>query len=318
MHFERRKCVIFASTTTQKHIVMKAFKPLTIAIGLVVALSFASCQKKENPGVYQPTKKIQQIYYSWASHEKEPLQHWEWNGDKLSTITHYTDYDLKDDTWIENFTYENNRITRVDNYTHSEYITYDYDGDHLKSATVFYRNAIACTWAISYDGDKISKMTGTFFDTYKKDGAKLHLNPLSHLLPPDVCTRVDKCERQMAQQRHEEESYTIALLLTWTGDNINKLVYTSNGNYLDFQMQYDDKRSPWQGFLGGLEDHLLNFTMGHTGFTHNNITSMIVSEGSDADTLCFAYQYDSDKYPILQTMYYADDPDDKQVLYFEY
>ena len=101
------------------------------------------------------------------------------------SITHYSDFDFKADTWVENFTYDNNnRVTRVDNYTNSEYITYEYDGNHLKTATVFYRNAIACTWAISYDGDKISKMMGTFYDDFKKDGATLHLNPLSHLLPP--------------------------------------------------------------------------------------------------------------------------------------
>ncbi|MBQ6770647.1 MAG: hypothetical protein IJP44_06655 [Bacteroidales bacterium] len=296
---------------------MKTSKSLSLVLGLVLTASLSACQK-EKTGVYQPTKKIQQIYYSWRNSEKEPFQHWEWNGDKLSIITHYTDYDLKDDAWIENFTYENNRITRIDNYTHSEYITYDYDGDHLKSATVFYRNAIACTWAISYDGDKISKMTGTFFDTYKKDGAKLHLNPLSHLLPPDVCTRIDKCERQMAQQRHEEESYTIALLLTWTGDNISKIVFTGDGEYLEFLLQYDDKNCPLYGLMGGIEDYLVSFTYGHTTFSKNNVTSIIMKEDDYADTICFAYQYDSDKYPVLQTSYEAYDPDDKQVFYFEY
>ena len=209
---------------------MKNFKPLRIVLGLLLLASLASCQK-DKTGTYTPKKKIQQIYYSWRNAEKEPFQHWEWNGDKLSSITHYSDYDFKkDDTWIENFTYENNRITRVDNYTNSEYITYEYDGDHLKSATVFYRNAIVCTWAISYDGNKINKMTGTFYDTYKKEGAQLQLNPLSHLLPPNVCESIAQCEQRMADQRHTEETYTIALLLTWNGDNINKIVFTGDGD----------------------------------------------------------------------------------------
>ena len=147
--------------------VMKTYKLLSVVLGLLLALPFASCRKNET-GVYSPNKKIQQIYYSWSDTEKEPFQHWEWNGDKLSSITHYSDFDFKSDTWVENFTYDNNnRVTRVDNYTNSEYITYEYDGNHLKSATVFYRNVIACTWAISYDGEKISKMTGTFYDDYK-------------------------------------------------------------------------------------------------------------------------------------------------------
>lgn len=291
---------------------------MRIVLGLLLIASFTSCQK-DKTGTYTPKKKIQQIYYSWRNAEKEPFQHWEWNGDKFSSITHYSDYDFKkDDTWIENFTYENNRITRVDNYTNSEYITYEYDGDHLKSATVFYRNAIACTWAISYDGNKISKMTGTFYDTYKKEGAQLQLNPLSHLLPPNVCESIAQCEQKMADQRHTEETYTIALLLTWNGDNISKIVFTGDGEYLEFLLQYDDKNCPLYGLMGGIEDYLVNFTYGHTTFSKNNVTSIIMKDDDDADTICFAYQYDRDKYPVLQTLYEAYDPDDKQVFYFEY
>ena len=297
---------------------MKNIKPLRIVLGLLLIASFTSCQK-DKTGTYTPKKKIQQIYYSWRNAEKEPFQHWEWNGDKLNSITHYSDYDFKkDDTWIENFTYENNRITRVDNYTNSEYITYEYDGDHLKSATVFYRNAIACTWAISYDGNKITKMTGTFYDTYKKEGAQLQLNPLSHLLPPNVCESIAQCEQKMADQRHTEETYTIALLLTWNGDNISKIVFTGDGEYLEFLLQYDDKNCPLYGLMGGIEDYLVNFTYGHTTFSKNNVTSIIMKDDDDADTICFAYQYDRDKYPVLQTLYEAYDPDDKQVFYFEY
>ena len=302
----------------QKKKIMKTFKSMRIVVGLLLIASLTSCHK-DKTGAYAPKKKIQQIYYSWKNTEKEPFQHWEWSNDHLSSITHYSDFDFKkDEKWIENFTYENDRVIRVDNYTNSEYITYDYDGDHLKWATVFYRNAIACTWAISYDGDKISKMTGTFYDTYKKAGAKQHLNPLSHLLPADLCESIAKCEQRMASQRHEEETYTIALLLTWTDNNISKLVYTGDGDYMDFQLQYDDKNCPLYGFMGGLEDYMINFSSGHTGFTKNNVTSIIMTEDGYADTLRYAYQYDSDKYPVLQTMYYTDDPDDKQVLYFEY
>lgn len=296
---------------------MKTYKLLSIVLGLLLALSFTSCRKNET-GVYSPKKKIQQIYYSWSDTEKEPFQHWEWNGDKLSSITHYSDFDFKSDTWVENFTYDNNnRVTRVDNYTNSEYITYEYDGNHLKSATVFYRNVIACTWAVSYDGDKISKMMGTFYDDYKS-GVQLHLNPLSHLFPQNISENITKYERQLASQRHQQETYTIALLLTWTDNNISKVIYTGDGDYMDFQLQYDDKNCPWYGFMGGLEDYLITFTSGHTGFTKNNVTRIIMTEDDYADTICYAYQYGSDKYPVLQTMYENDDIDDKQVLYFEY
>ena len=277
--------------------------------------SLVSCQK-EKAGVYSPKKKIQRIYYALSGEEKEPFQHWEWDGDRLNSITHYADYDWKSDIWIESFTYENNRVSRVDNYPYSEYITYNYDGDHLKTATMYYENAIACTWAISYDGNHISKMAGTFYDM--KKGAHLRLNPLSHLLPPDISAHVIKCEQQMAQQRQENDTFTLTLLLTWTDDNISKIVYTGDGEYTELQLQYDDKKCPWYGFLGSLENYSVNLYMGHTSFTKHNLTSMIITEDYYSDTIRYAYQYDKDKYPVFQTMYYTYDIDDKQILYYEY
>lgn len=294
---------------------MKTIQSVTLVLGLLLAVSLTSCQK-EQAGVYHPKKKIQQLYASSKYSDKAPYQHWEWNGDLLSSITHYSEYNFKGDVWIENFTYDNNRLTRVDNYTNSEYITYEYDGDHLKSATVFYRNAIVCTWAVSYEGEHISKLAGTIYDSYKKDG--LRLNPLTHLLPSNLCESVVKQEQKLTAQRHQNEMYTLVLLLTWTNNNISKLVFTGDGDYLDFELEYDDKICPLYGFMGNLEDYVANFDSGHTGFTKNNVTSMILSEDDYKDTLRFAYQYDIDNYPVLQTSYLTDDPDDKQVLYYEY
>lgn len=297
---------------------MKTFKSLSIVFGLLLAVAFTSC-KKDKIGLYSPDKKIKQVYYSSIYTDKAPLQHMAWNGDQLSSITHYTSYNLKGSTWVEEFTYDNNRVSRVDNYTNSEYITYEYDGKQLKSATVFYRNAIVCTWAIAYEDDHISKMSGSFYDSYKKDGVQLHLNPLSHLLPPDVCETITQREQKMEKQRHQKDTYTLTLLLTWTGDNITDIVFTGDGEYYSIQLQYDDKNCPWHGFMGGLEDYMVNFSTGHLGFSKNNVTSMIFQEDlEDVDTLHYSYQYDIDDYPILQTMYQNGNVDNKEVLYYEY
>ena len=295
----------------------KSIKFMLMLLVVAGITTLTSCQK-DKIGVYSPKKKVQQMYYSSGYYDKAPFMHMEWNGDKLNSITHYMDYGFKGETWMEQFTYDGNRVIRVDNYTNSEYITYEYDGKHLKSATVYYRNAIVCTWAVTYDGDNIGKLTGTFYDSYNSDGTMLHLNPLSHLLPLNVCEAVVKQEQQMAKQQRQKDTYTLVLLLTWTDNNLSKLVFTGEGDYIDMQLQYDDKNCPFYGFMGCLEDYLVNFLEGHTGFTKHNVTSVILTEGHDVDTICYAYQYDSDDCPILQTLYYADDPDDKTVLYFEY
>ena len=296
--------------------VMKTSKLFGIVAGLLLIGCLASCQK-EKAGAYTPKKKIQRMYYAEYGEEKQPFQHWDWNGDQLSSITHYTDIDMKGDTWIENFTYENDRITRVDNYTHQEYITYDYDGDHLKTATVYYENEIVCTWNVTYDGNHISKMSGILYD-YKKHGHEMRLNPLTHLLPYDICNSITQCEQKTVRHHHSKDAFNITLLLTWTNDNLSKIVLTGEDEYEEFQLHYDDKNCPFYGFMGGFEDYLTNFSTGHTGFTRHNVTALILNEDYYSDSICYAYQYDKDKYPVLQTLYYADEPDYKQVLYYEY
>lgn len=295
---------------------MKTSKTLIVVIGLLMIALFGSCQK-EKVGVYAPKKKIQQIYYSWSSTEKQPYQHWVWDGDKLSSITHYFNFDMKGDTWEEVFTYEDNRLARVDDPSHLEYITYNYSDNHLRTATVFFRNTIVCTWAIGYEGDRISQLTGTFYSK-NTDGHEMRLNPLSHLLPLNLCQQISLCEKQEALQRHNNESYSISLKLSWEKNNISKVVCANGDDYIVFQLQYDDKCCPLYGFMGGLDDYVYNFSTGHTGFTKNNVTSLISTEDHYVDTIHYAYQYDRDKYPILQTMYYSENTDEKRVFYYEY
>lgn len=292
----------------------------TLTLTIMACLTaLMSCQK-DKTGVYAPQKKIQQIYYSSSEHEKSPYQHWDWNDNLLGSITHYDNFDFKSSMWIEDFTYEDNRVTRVDNYTDSEYITYKYDGNYLKSATVYYHNAIVNTWMMNYEGDHLSKLTGTFYLNKKGDPTS-RLNPLSHLLPSCACEKIAKYERQMANQRQQEETITLTLLLTWTDDNISKIAFTGDGEYYEMQLQYDDKNCPYYGFMGSFVDYPTNYIAGHTGFTKHNVTSMIIKRDPDDshnDTINYAYQYDSDGLPVLQTMYFSDDPDDKQVFYYEY
>ena len=292
---------------------MKTIKPIGIAVALLLSAGLAGCHK-EKAGVYEPKKKIQQIYYF----ETSPYQHWDWDGDQLSSITHYGDIDFKSDTWVEHFSYEKGRLTRVDNYTNSEYITYEYNDNELKTATVFYENAIMASWTASYSNGKINKLTGTIYDGYKKNADRLTLDPLAGLLPAETCQKIAQQEQKMAAQRQTEETLTIALLMTWNEEHIEKIIATGDGEYLEMKLEYDDKHCPYYGFMGGFEDFYTNYITGHTSFTKNNVTRLIVTEDGYADTLCYAYQYDADQYPILQTMYFTEDPDDKMILRYEY
>lgn len=293
---------------------MRHFKPFIVPV-LLLALGLTACHK-DKAGIYQPKKKIQQIYYSEANSDKIPFQVWDWSGSQLSSITHFES--LMKSTWTEHFTYDNGRLSRVDNYNNKEYITYDYADDQLKTANIFYRNTLVCTWTASYDNGKLNKLTGTIYEGYKASRAELTLDPLAGLLPKEVSQQVAQREQQQALRSTTDEPMTLVLLLTWDNDQIHKIIAISDELSMSFMMQYDDKNCPFNGFMGGLEDYYTNFSTGHTGFTKNNVTQIVVNEGQHNDTVCYAYQYDADKYPILQTMYEAAYPDDKMVLYYEY
>lgn len=297
---------------------MKTLKSLSIAIALMLAAGLTGCQK-DKAGVYQPKKRIQEISFSTPRMDKTPFQSWEWEhvggNDRLWSITHYDDYH-KGHNWVENFSYDEGRLCRVDNYSDEEYITYEFADNQLRNAFHFYRNKPMSSWLITYEEGKISRITGDIYEGYKSNAASLTLDPLQGLLPNEALQKVVK--QKMAVERNSDETLTLVLLLKWNDEQLEKVTATGNGDYMEFQLQYDDKHNPYYGFLGGLEGTYLNFTIGHTGFTKNNVKQMIVIEDSYADTLHYAYQYDRDGYPVLQTMYYTDDPDDKMVLYYEY
>jgi len=293
---------------------MKNMKSL-ISLVLMLALGLTACQK-DKAGVYQPKKKIQQIYYSEPGSNKKPFQVWDWSGNQLSSITHFES--LMKSNWTEHFTYDNGRLSRVDNYDNNEYITYDYADDQLKNSNYFYHNTLVCTWTVNYNDGKLSKLIGTIYDGFKANRAQLTLDPLAALLPQELCQQVAQHEQQQALRSTTDEPMTLVLLLTWDDDHIHKIVAIGDDESITFNMKYDDKICPFYGFMGILEDYYTNFLTGHTGFTKNNVTRIVYTEDDYADTLCFAYQYDTDKYPVLQTMYYANDPDYKVVLYYEY
>lgn len=296
---------------------MKTFKSLTMVLGLLLAATMTSC--KPEP-IEEPSSKlkVKQIYYSDPQTDKTPFQSWDWSEDHLVSITHYSDSYLKK-TWIETFTYENDKIIRVDNLTYDEHINYSYNEDQLKTATVFEDNDIICSWSISYDNNKISKLQGTFFDYYfKNKGSKKLLNPLSHLFPHNICECLETCQKQLMTNHRGNRNEIMNIILTWTGDNISKIIVSFDDVLTTLVMEYDDKQCPMYGMTGNLEDYIIGLSMGSTSFSKNNVKQIIFTEDDETDTIHFAYQYNNENYPILETMYDSENEDYKNVFYYEY
>ena len=76
---------------------MKHFKSF-ITLGILLTLGLAACQK-DKAGIYQPKKKIQQIYFSEGNSTKTPYQLWDWSSSQLSSITHFNH--LMKSNWVQ-------------------------------------------------------------------------------------------------------------------------------------------------------------------------------------------------------------------------
>lgn len=288
---------------------MKKFTVFTIVLGALVVASMVSCTKKD--GVYNPKKKIQRIYCSSTDTEKYMDQSWDWNDNLLGAINHY--YTSGGLYWTENFSYEKNRLTRVDDYINSEYATYEYDGSKLKSINYYFKTNLEASASYAYTDGKLSKITMTMYDA--KSAGERHLKASLLPFPKEVTKVVNKCLESMPVNATKEMS-TYTLELTWTGKNVTKLIVTEDGNIRTVALQYDNKINVTKGFYD-----LYTFeNFGDYYFSENNVTSM-VSTSSDGDNLVlnYTYQYDSDNWPTARVQkYVVDEVDWQQIDYFEY
>ena len=130
-------------------------KTLTILAIACVAFVFTGCQKD---GVYNPSKKISKIYYTSTSGNKSLDQIWTWNEKLLDKIDFYYDGTV---SHSYNFTYDGNRLTRMNDYKLNEYVEYKYDGNHLSETNVFSGGNLRYIYKFSYKSGKLESMTLT-------------------------------------------------------------------------------------------------------------------------------------------------------------
>lgn len=98
---------------------MKKFKFLPVVLGMLIVVFMASCTKD---GVYNPSKKINMVYKAWSEDyngthyeaQRYLAEKWTWDNKTLSSIQYFND-----GSYTQNFTYDGNRLTRIDVYENS-------------------------------------------------------------------------------------------------------------------------------------------------------------------------------------------------------
>lgn len=290
---------------------MKKFRVFTFVLGALVLASMVSCSKKE--GVYNPKKKIQRVYYSSTYTDKYLDEAWDWNGKKLEAINHYTSSGNL--SWTENFSYDGSRLIRVDDYLGSEYTTYEYDGNKLKTVNYYYRNGLETTATYTYDGSKLSKMTITNYDS--KSVRNGHLESAYMPFSTEVAEVLDKCIAKAGLHNQDREIEVMTYQFTWNGNNISKIVVSQDANMATAILQYDDKNNPMQGYLNLYSETGESMVPILTRST-NNITQIVASDSDgDSEVVNFTYQYDNDKYPTMLIQQYGSG-NSQIITYYEY
>lgn len=303
-------------------------KVLILSLCAVLCAALTSCEK-DQPGVYNPGKKIKKIYYEYGG-QKFLMQSWNWDGKLLTSVDYY---DLEGNLLsTENYSYDkNNRIVRIQEG--DENLDFSYENGKIQSAKYYWANTLEESYDFIYENNKLSKIEYVYYDSYPCDKHQKRLNPLAALMPQggDVLTKAVK--KLNTQQKGEEKAI---LELSWEGKNISHIhIYPvvgyedveTIGSYdvetLDAYFTYDDKINPFKGWsplwfdevIGVWDDSYCNT------FNYGNMltSSYIYKENGveyDHFNTVFSYEYDG-KYPVKMTSS-EEGENDYVFLLFEY
>lgn len=299
-------------------------------LGALALITITACNK-DKMDEYGADKKISKVYYSYSytetnaqypeynhtySHPKTMVEQWNWNTDNLvESIENYNDDGGLE--FIINFTYnDKHRVSRVDCFRYNIHLDYFYDEETklMNRLDLFYGNQMMGTCSVTYKDNKMSQLTATVYDDdfFKKETAAL--NPFTMLLPKQISERCIALGNQLSE-RNENRTYVFNVQLTWTNNNIDKVIAQGMDEIYTITAQYDTKKNPVYGFILGQP--------GGSGLVENNIISVTMMEDSHSETAMVFYQYDSDDYPITATYketynyeYYS--YTNEETLYFEY
>ena len=297
-------------------------KSTLILMAALLIMAAGSCKKNENnengndnvttnEGVYNPSQKIYK-YYGWDSFDqvRELEQVWNWNGEKLSSID-YMEYDgtvYK----TEYFTYDRNRLTRVD--CDRTYLEFQYADGKLKKIIEYYDYELDVEFTITHgSNNKISMIKMAYME--EKQAKKERLNPLCLFLPEQVVGRYEGDRERRHFDRHAKDDgmEIVTIKLTWDGDNISKIYiegeYSEDGYSEtfseDYVLFYDNKHNPKCGFMNhdfpGLEvfsaNNIVKYICTECELEYEN--GVLVEDENDTYEYRYTYQYNEANYPIV-------------------
>lgn len=306
---------------------MKKHNIFAIVLSAMFLASMASCTPDETPvipdtptpdtpvtptngdGFYDPGKKIHCIYMASTFINKYLSQVWNWNDNTLDIIDHFNT--SGGNIYTENFTYDDKRLIRVDDFRNSRYITYEYDGEYLKIADSYSKDKLNRSIAYTYDEGKLSQMEITYYD-YDKSEKQGDFIVLTTPFNAEVCASMEKFADKVVADKGIQ---IITVQCTWDGHNITRVRCSYEDQVILYMMTYDAKKNPFKGFLninndGNNSEDVVGF------YSKNNVVTVMVY-GDEMTILNYTYVYDNDNYPTIVT-YSEEDSDHSVSIFYEY
>ena len=293
-------------------------KVLILSLCAVLCAALTSCEK-DQPGVYNPKKKIQKIY-SAVDGEKMLRQEWHWNDNNLSSIDFHMD-------WGEIFTdyyyYDDkNRITMIKE--DEDYLRFHYENGLISTVDYYWidEGFIMQSYKFYYDKKKLSKIEFVTYNLPDKDQHKRKLDFLACLIPQGSEVLNKQINKLQAKQKGDQK---IILEFTWEGKNVSRILWYLEGDdecVTEATFTYDNKINPLKGWaqlwldfvIGTWEDEY--FTYASTG---NVLTAdyreLYNGDEWDRVTTNYTYEYEGD-FPVKVTAVMDGDP--YFVHYYEY
>jgi hypothetical protein len=272
-------------------------KTTILSLGLSLIFGFTSCKKD---GVYHPKKKISKIFNQRSGYNKTLDETWTWDKNQLSKI----DYGKGS---YQKFEYDKKRISKIID-SDGEYMRFIYDGSKISRIEYYDEdNTLDLNIKFEHKGNKISKITEEYYynyDPYSSKSAKKKTSILRFILPEKIAGDIAAFKSQKKNRKAIETDIS-TYVLTWKGDNIEKIVYENideedhEVHAVTYKYTYDKKKNPFCEFLYEWGDPL--------GSSKNNVTKESVVDSDNYFWECeSSYTYDKN-YPKEITSVYRYD-----------
>ena len=302
---------------------MKKLFTFFLCVAILLPLLFTACQK-EQEGVYNPKKKIERIYtemhaidydyndqYNIGKHISEV---WNWDGDRLNSITLYDEEGSYETTVT--FSYDGERISGM-SYDGQDYrYAFNYENNLIVSIIAYRRNNVRGIWRFTHTDDKITRIDSEdiFDKNDTKDSHTPTISPLRFILPSlDLEKATNTCRMT---QKEKGSSSTGVWELEWDKKNIQKVKYTSGwydeaDNYFPYnyllEFTYDTRVNPFYNSYRGdanytiYSENVLQYYYPVATSKNNVLTRKYSGSETLEMTLEYNYTYE-DQFPIVQEM----------------